>query len=61
MEKNNKAAVTKAAKFTKEQILGSAEFASRRDALNAILVDGKDYSKSEVVTMLDNFMKGKVK
>lgn len=47
--------------FTKEQILWSKKYANRRDVLGAILEDGKQYTLTEVDTLLDKFMKGKVK
>ena len=48
-------------KFTKQQILAAAKYNKRRDALNAILVDGERYTINEVNSLLENFMKGKVK
>ena len=47
-------------KFTKQQILAASRYNKRRDALKAILVDGESYSISEVNSLLDRFMKGKV-
>ena len=47
-------------KFTKQQILAASKYNNRRDALNAILVDGESYSISEVNSLLDKFLKGKV-
>lgn len=48
-------------KFTKEQILAAAKYNNRRDALKVVLVDGERYTISEVNSLLENFMKGKVK
>ena len=48
-------------KFTKQQILAASKYNNRRDALNTILVDGETYTISEVNSLLENFMKGKVK
>ncbi len=48
-------------KFTKQQILAASKYNNRRDALNAILVDGETYTINEVNSLLENFMKGKVK
>lgn len=48
------------AKFTKEQILASKKYTNRRDALSAILADGKEYTCTQVDSLLDEFMKGKV-
>lgn len=47
--------------FTKSQILDSKKYANRRDALGAILADAEVYTVEQVDTLLDNFMKGKVK
>lgn len=46
--------------FTKEQILAAKKYADRRDALGAILADGKEYTLNEVDALLEKFMKGKV-
>lgn len=46
--------------YTKEQILWSKKYANRRDVLGAILEDDKQYTLTEVDTLLDKFMKGKV-
>ena len=48
-------------RFSKEQILASKKYAYRRDALGAILEDGKEYTFAEVDDILDKFMKGQVK
>lgn len=48
-------------KFTKEQILASEKYANRKDLVNALLVAGRQYTKSEVDELIDKFMKGKVK
>jgi hypothetical protein len=48
-------------KFTKEQILGSKKYSNRRDVLVAILSDDKSYTLEQVDSLLDKFMKGKVK
>ena len=47
--------------FTKEQILASKKYSSRRDVLGAILVDDKTYTIEQVDSLLEKFMKGKVK
>lgn len=47
--------------FTKEQILASDKYSNRRDALGAILVDGNSYTFEKVDSLLEKFMKGKVK
>ena len=51
----------KSASFTKEQILASKKYANRRDVLGAILADGKTYTTEQVESLLEKFMKGKVK
>lgn len=47
--------------FTKKQILASKKYANRRDALGAILLDNGSYSQEQVDSLLEKFMKGKVK
>ena len=47
--------------FTKEQVLDSKKYSNRRDVLGAILVDGKTYTQEQVDSLLEKFMKGKVK
>lgn len=63
--KKNKAEVQSSAtveqKFSKAQILASAQYANRRDLVDALLDDNKKYTKSEVGQLVDKFMKGQVK
>ena len=47
--------------YTKEQILTSKKYENRRDILGVILTDGEEYTTDKVDTLLDKFMKGKVK
>ena len=47
--------------FTKEQILASKKYSNRRDVLGAILNDNKTYTLEQVDSLLEKFMKGKVK
>ncbi|MEQ6357884.1 hypothetical protein ABNX05_25130 [Lysinibacillus sp. M3] len=47
-----------APEFTKEQIVKSNKYMARRDALNALLDDGKTYSFTEVDEILKKFDKG---
>lgn len=47
--------------FTKEQILASNKYANRRDVLGVILSDDKTYTFEKVDSLLEKFMKGKVK
>jgi hypothetical protein len=46
--------------FDLEQVLSSARFKDRRDAIKAIWTDGKAKTLKEIETMLSDFMKGKV-
>lgn len=48
-------------RFTKDQLLDSKRYADRRDALSVLLEDEKTYTQAEADTLLDGFMKGKVK
>ncbi|MFY0521305.1 hypothetical protein ACOMCU_26295 [Lysinibacillus sp. UGB7] len=45
-------------KFTKSQIVKSNKYMTRRDALNALLEDNKQYSFTEVDGILKKFDKG---
>ena len=58
---NKKTETKQEAVFTKEQILASKKYLNRRDVLGAILSDGKTYTLEQVDTLLEKFMKGKVK
>ena len=46
--------------YSKSQILKSEAYQHRKDLVNALLVDGKAYTKNEVNQLIDDFMKGKV-
>lgn len=46
--------------YTKEQILASEKYVKRRDLVNALLDDDKEYTTTEVDTMMEKFLKGKV-
>lgn len=46
--------------YTKEQILLSNKYVKRRDLINALLDDDKEYTIQEVDTMMEKFLKGKV-
>lgn len=48
-------------KFSKDQIVRAAKYRNRRDLVTALLDDGKQYTINEVDSLIDNFMKGKVK
>jgi len=55
------AKVLAVSKFTKTQIIKSAKYSNRRDVLSVLLQEEKEYSLNEVNTLIDKFMKGKVK
>ena len=57
----NTAKENKAPVFTKEQLKTSAKYANRRDLLESLLEDGKEYAIVTVDEMIKKFMKGKVK
>lgn len=48
-------------KFTKDKLIGSKKFANRRDVLNAVLEDGREYTIAETDKLIEDFMKGEVK
>lgn len=48
-------------KFSKEQIVTSKKYESRRDLLNALLIDGETYTVETVEQMIEKYMKGQVK
>ncbi len=47
--------------FTKAKILKCKRYSYRVDLLGVLLTDGEAYTFDEVDTLLENFMKGKVK
>lgn len=47
--------------FSKEQILAAKSFKSRKDLLNTILSDDKEYTITTVERLIDDFLKGQVK
>lgn len=47
--------------YTKQQFLGSAKYADKKDVLHALLVDNKTYSIEEVDRLLDTFLKQEAK
>lgn len=55
-----KTEIKKELNFTKEQILSSAKYSNRRDALNVVLSSDKTYTHEQVDSLLNKFMKGKV-
>lgn len=46
--------------FSKEQLIRSERYAARRDLLNALLDDNKQYTYSAVDAVLNTYLKGKV-
>ena len=53
--------VTVEQKLNKAQILASAQYANRRDLVDALLDENKEYTKAQVDELINKFMKGKVK
>lgn len=47
--------------FSKGQILAAERFKDRRDLLNGILSDNKQYTITTVEQLMNDFLKGKVK
>lgn len=47
--------------FSKEQLLCSECFLARKDLVNALLDEGKQYAKKDVEQMIEKYMKGQVK
>ena len=67
---NKKTAVTKktvtdksaaAVKYTKEQLLKAKRYSQRKDLINALLEDNRQYTIDEVDAAIENFLKGKVR
>ncbi len=50
-----------ATKFTKSQLISSKRFCDRRDILNALLKDDKEYTVEAVEQEILKYMKGKVR
>ena len=48
------------AAFTKEQLFYCSKFKHRKDALSAVLEDGKTYTIQQAQSEINKFMKGKV-
>ena len=47
-------------KYTKEQLINSDVFSSKRDLLTALLIDGESYTVKETEEMIKKYLKGKV-
>lgn len=50
----------KAVRYTKEQLSGAEHFRSRKDLVEALLENGREYTVSEADQVIYEFMKGKV-
>lgn len=61
MNKSKTISVGNTQKFTKQQLLQSEKFFDRKDAVNALLEEDKEYSADEAQKLIDDFMKGQVK
>ncbi len=51
----------KESSFTKEQILKSQKYVGKKDILSTLLDASKTYTFSEVESIIEKFMKGRVK
>ena len=60
-EKKSAASAATEPKFTKESLLNSKRFCNECDLVSVLLEDGKEYTISEVESMITKYMKGKVK
>ncbi len=49
------------AAYTREQVMSSQRYASRRDLVSVLLENGKTYTLTEVDALINKFMKGAVK
>ena len=47
--------------YSKEQIIGSKKYSDRKDLLNVLLEDEKEYGFTEIDEMIENFMNKEVK
>lgn len=59
--KEKKEPSVEAGTFRKEQIAASRRYREKRDLIEALLVDGKNYSLEQVENLLDKYAKGMVK
>ena len=60
-KKQSEAKTPEAPAFTKDQLLTFDKYRGRRDLLGVLLEDGRRYTYAEVDSLVDDFMKGKVK
>lgn len=56
-----KAETAKKTSFSKKQLLVSKRYVDQKDLINVLLADDKIYSFEEVDSLINKFMKGKVK
>lgn len=61
MSAKNKTDKTTEALYTKGQILSSKKYSHRKDALNVVLEDDKQYTLKQVDGLIENLMKTKEK
>jgi len=54
-------AVVESAAFDKRQLIKSKRYQQYRDLLTVLLKDNVQYTHEEIGTIINNFMKGKVK
>lgn len=47
--------------FSKQKVLSLQRYANRRDLLSVLLNDGENYTLDQVNSLVNDFMKGKVK
>lgn len=57
---NSKKQLEEAAYYDKQQLLSSKRYCGNRDALSALLEDGKFYTLQEVDSVLTKFLKERV-
>ena len=58
---NKKTETVKTTTFSKEQLVSSYKYRHQRDLINVLLADDRLYSFEEVDSLINKFMKGKVK
>ncbi len=58
---SRKAETAKTIAFSKKQLLVSKRYVDQKDLINVLLADDKIYSFEEVDSLINKFMKGKVK
>lgn len=61
MAKENKEAITEEKKFTKNSLVNSKRYKSKKVLLQVLLKDDEKYSFKEVEKIMDEYLKRKVK